>query len=346
MKKLKLAIIGCGAIAQKVHLPVAVLSDQIEVTVLVDKFLPRARDLADKYSVPAVADDYRNVIGKVDAVIVALPHHLHAPVTIDLLQHGIHTFVEKPMALTTSDCDKMIRMAGNAGAVLAVGLDCRFFVSSRLVKQFIEDGLLGDIVSFDLRRGAVYRWPVASDFVFRKEAAGGGVLIDIGVHVLDRLLWWLGDYESAEYYDDAMGGVEANCELYLRLQSGASGVVELSRTRDLRNSWIIRGERHTLVVKTGVNALVRLETEDQDIALTGHAEWGGVVDETAWDVYRRQLDDFAEAIRDHREPFVSGQEGKRAVELIETCYTSRQPSKYSWVFPDMSVQSTLEDVLT
>ena len=133
MKKLKLAVIGCGAIAQKVHLPVAVLSDQIEVTVLVDKFLPRARELADKYSVPAVADDYRDVIGQVDAVIVALPHHLHAPVTIDLLQHGIHTFVEKPMALTTSDCDKMIRMAGNAGAVLAVGLDCRFFVSTSLI---------------------------------------------------------------------------------------------------------------------------------------------------------------------------------------------------------------------
>jgi len=55
-------------------------------------------------------------------------------------------------------------------------------------------------------------WKVASDFMFRKEA-GGGVLADTGAHLLDLLLWWLGDYESVEYCDDAVGGVEADCEL-------------------------------------------------------------------------------------------------------------------------------------
>lgn len=341
MEKLRLAVIGCGAVVRGIHMPVAARSDQVEVAMLVDKYLPRARELADQYGVPVVADDYQNVVGQVDAAIVALPHYLHAPVTIDLLRHGIHVLVEKPMALTTSDCDQMIVAASNADATLAVGLDCRFMASSHYVKWALESGLLGDVVDFDLRRGTVYSWPVTSGLMFQKETAGGGVLIDVGVHALDRLLWWLGDYASVEYYDDAMGGVEANCMLYLEMRSGASGVMELSRTRDLRNSWIIRGEKRTLVVKTGANALIRLEARDRDTVLAGHAMSGGVVEETYWDVYRRQLEDFAEAIRDRREPRVTGQEGKCAVELVETCYTSRQLLRHPWTFPEATGHSLL-----
>lgn len=342
MGRLKLAILGCGAIVKGVHLPVTILSDQVEVAVLVDKFLPRARELADKYGVPAVADDYRGIIGTADAAVVALPNYLHAPVTVDLLQSGIHVLVEKPMALKTSDCDEMIEAASNTGAVLAVGLVRRFYKSSQFVKQIIENGLLGNVLSFDIREGIIYSWTVTSDLMFRKETAGGGVLTDIGVHVLDLLLWWLGDYDSVEYYDDAMGGVEADCELNLRLQCGASGIVELSRTRDLRNSWIIRGDRGTLEVETGFNPLIRLKTKNQDVVLAGRAIQNGAADKNIRDVFRRQLDDFADAILSHRQPFVPGQEGKRAVVLIETCYALRQPLRQPWMFPRVPVCGVLE----
>jgi predicted dehydrogenase len=345
LSKLRLAVLGCGAIAKGIHLPVTVLSDRVELTMLVDKCLPRARELAEKYSAPTVADDYREVMGKVDAAIVALPNYMHAPVTMDLLQHGIHVLVEKPMALSAVDCDKMIQAASDAGVVLAVGLNCRFFASSLFVKQVLKDGWLGDIVSFDARKGFVFGWPVASDFMFRKEAAGGGVLIDIGVHVLDLLLWWLGDYDSVEYYDDAMGGVEADCELHLRLRCGVSGIVELSRTRNLRNSCIIRGTHGALETGTGVNSPLCLETKNQDIALTGEVARGGVVDKTMQDVFRHQLDDFVDAIFNHRAPCIPGQEGKRAVELIENCYHHRRLLKQPWVFPEGLGLEVLEGTL-
>lgn len=344
LRKLKLAVIGCGAVAEFVHLPVTALFDHVDVTVLVDKLLPRARKLADSYGVPVVADDYRQILGKVDAAIVALPHHLHAPVTIDLLQRGIHVLVEKPMALKTCECDEMIEAAGDVGTVLAVGLVRRFYESSQFVKQVLEQGLLGEIISFDLREGLVYGWNVASDFMFRKEA-GGGVLADTGAHALDMLLWWLGDYDSVEYYDDAMGGVEADCELYLQLQCGVSGVVELSRTRDLRNTFIIHGEHGILEVGTDFNPLIRLQIKDQDACLTGRITGDGAADKDIRDVFRRQLDDFVDAILNHRKPFVTGQEGKRAVELIEACYVSRQLLKQPWMFPETAVQSVLEDAL-
>jgi len=344
LDKLKLAILGCGAMTEGIHLPVTALSDQVEVTVLVDRSLPRAGELADKYGVPIVVDDYREIIGKADAAIVVLPNYLHAPVTIDLLQRGVHVLVEKPMALTTSECDKMMEATSDAGAVLAVGLIRRFFASSQYVRQVLEDRVLGDIISFDLRQGTIFSWPVASDFMFRKEAAGGGVLVDIGVHALDLLLWWLGDCDSVAYYDDAMGGVEADCELHLQLQCGVSGVVELSRTRNLRNSWIIQGERGTLEVETGFNPLIRLKTRSQGVFLIGHAMRGETVDETIRDVFCRQLDDFVDAIFNHREPLVPGQEGRRAVELVETCYALRQPLEQPWVLPEAPVRGVLESV--
>lgn len=90
--------------------------------------------------------------------------------------------------------------------------------------------------------------PVTSDSPFRKEIAGGGVLIDKGADVLDSLLYWLGEFLEVEYYDDAEGGAEANCLLNILLKNGSCGVVELSHTRRLRNTAIIRGERGVLEI--------------------------------------------------------------------------------------------------
>ena len=179
---------------------------------------------------------------------MALPNYLHAPVAIDLLRHGVHVLVEKPMALNAKQCDDMIDSANYGNAILAVGLDFRFPKTSQYTYQAVQSGLLGNLLGFDLRMGADLTTFVRSDYLLRKESAGGGVLIDLAVHGLDLVLWWLGDYKQVSYCDDSLGGVEANCELHLKLASGASGVMEASRTRKLRNTCIISGERGTLEV--------------------------------------------------------------------------------------------------
>lgn len=337
MNKLKLAMIGCGAIVQRIHLPVAAGSDQVEVTLLVDKDLPRAREVAEQFSVPAVADDYQEAIRRagtdVDAALVAIPNFLHGPVSTELLQAGIHVLVEKPMALTAAGCDKMIRAADKSGATLTVGHNSRFAWAYRFVKQAITSGLLGELQSFELRRGGVFSWPVVSSYAFDRKRSGGGVLIDIGPHVLDLLIWWLGDYQSVKYRDDAVGGVEANCELDLRLSSGLSGVIELSRDRVLDNKWVLRGDRATLEVGSGAGSPppVHLCIGDDDIVVTGVATQSTVPDKSHHAVYERQLADFCDAVRDHRKPFV-GQAGRKCIELIEACYASRQALDYPWKF--------------
>jgi predicted dehydrogenase len=238
----------------------------------------------------------------------------------------------------------MIATASEAGAVLAVGLDFRFFCASKFMKQALDSKLLGNIISFDLRQGVISQWPSVSDSLIRKDGAGGGVLIDFGVHVLDLLLWWLGDYDSFEYYDDAMGGVEADCELYLRLQCGASGSVELSRTRNLRNTCIIRGELGALEIGIWeTDPLVQLKINDHDVVLSGRVEGQNGINETWQEVFRNQLDDFVDAARHHREPFIPGHEGKRSIKLIEACYHLRQLRKHPWVFPKFSRPRTAPD---
>jgi len=332
MKKIKFLLVGCGAIA-KAHLQAITVSEHAEVTVLADKVLPRAQQLGSGFHVSTAVGDYKESIGKVDAAIVALPHHLHSQVTTDLLQNGIHVLVEKPMALNPGQCDAMINAAKTSKTKLAVGLARRFFDSSRFVKQVIESQMLGDITSFNFHEGIIYKWPIMSDFAFRKET-GGGVLADIGVHILDLLLWWLGDYDSFEYYDDAMGGVEADCELHLKLKSGATGIVQLSRTRDLGNTCIIQGERGSLEIETTFNSQIRLKINEQSLNLTGRSTQEGMAEERAEDIFSRQLEDFVEAIRHNRQPFIHGEEGKRTAELIEACYSLRQPLKHPWIFLD------------
>src|SRR6185436_1228732 len=262
-KKVRLAIVGCGAVTDIHHLPAVHASRWAEATLLVDQDRARAEALARRYGVPEVATDYRAVAGKAEGAIVALPNHLHAPVSIDLLSRGVHVLVEKPMALDLAEADAMLAAARTWGALLAVGLEFRFFDGSRFVHGLLRDGLLGPIRRFDLRQGVVPVWPFATDFLLRKEMAGGGVLADFGVHVLDLLLWWLGDWAEVEYRDDAMGGVESDCELRLTLRSGVTGTAEISRTRNLDNTCRFEGTRASLEV--GIwdpDPAIRLSTGD------------------------------------------------------------------------------------
>lgn len=329
-------MVGCGAITTLHHLPAIALSDRVEAAALVDVDAARARTLAERFGVPEVADETGGLTGRVDAAIVALPHSLHAPVSIDLLRRGIHVLVEKPMAMNVRECDEMIAAAASAGAVLAVGHEFRFFDSSLLVRNLLRDGLLGDLRRFEMRQGVIPRWPFATDFFLKKETAGGGVLADYGAHVLDLLLWWLGEWAEVEYWDDAMGGIESDCEMRLTMRSGLSGTVEISRTRNLANTCVFEGSRATL--EAGIwdpDPEIRLLIADREVSLAGRARRGGEAG-SGLDFTRafvRQLDDFADAVRERREPFVPGTEGRRSLALIEACYARRQPLMLPWSVP-------------
>jgi predicted dehydrogenase len=328
----RIAIVGCGAVTERAHLPGSVAAN-VPISVLVDKDRARADQLARQYGIPSVLEDYMQLEGKAEGAIVALPHGLHAEASIALLRRGIPVLVEKPMALSASECDQMIQAASQSSQVLAVGLMRRFLRSALFAKDAIASGLLGNIESFDVRDGFIQSWPVASPAYYQRRQAGGGTLMDFGAHALDSLLWWLGEVASFDYFDDNHGGVEADCELRLVMKSGAKGIVELSRTRNLRRTAILVGDRAMLEVGLHTNQ-VRLRSRTGNPQVVGQVSAADTAGEQSYvDLMAEQLRDFLDAIRDKRPPRVPGTEGRRSVVMIEACYARRKPLELPWLKP-------------
>ncbi len=328
----RIAIIGCGAVTETHHLP-TLAELNLKPALLIDVNLQRAQRLGDLFQAGRVSDDYRACLGEFDAAIVASPHHLHAPICTDLLRRGIHVLVEKPMALTTGECQAMIEAAEAGNAVLAVALMRRYSRNLQWAKAVLDAGLLGPIESFDFQEGADYGWPVASGFFFRKETAGGGVLMDTGAHTLDLLLWLLGDVSSFEYYDDSYGGVEADCKMDVTLASGAKGAVELSRTRDLRCTAIVRGKRGEIEIGLG-KKFVRADPKGLLSYTNGEVRCDPELKQTYRDLFVAQLNDWLRSIATGQKPWIPVEEAGRSIALIERCYAERRPWNLPWVLPD------------
>jgi len=329
MQKNRIAIIGCGAVAELFHLPALSELKQVKPVLVVDTNLERAKQLASKFNVPNITNDFHRVPDYADAAILAVPPNLHAPMAIYLLSKGIHVLVEKPMAMTTSECDAMIKMARQHNCILAVGLVHRFYPSSLFVKDFVSEGCLGSIHRFEFREGITYMWPITTDFFLRKKM-GGGVLLDVSVHVLDMLLFCLGDWKDVKYFDNASGGVESDCEIHLTLKSGVKGVVELSNTRNLRNTFQIYGEKGKIEVGF-LSKEVILHTGEGKTHLNGHCFYPEKSGHAQQDILKLQLENFAQAFQENCPPFVSGTEGRRAIRLIEACYANRDRLRQPWL---------------
>jgi len=324
MRPIRVGVIGAGAAAEGIHLPALARTPGIETVAVVDPSAERLEYVRRKFGVPAGYRHHHELIPHVDAAIVGIPHQYHAAVTIDLLDAGVHVLVEKPMALSTAECDAMIAASTRSGACLAVGLLRRFAPTLRYTKDAIDSGMLGSIKSFDMREGMVFRWPVKSAAMFSPQC--GGVLADIGIHVLDLLLWWFGDIAAVEYWDDAAGGVEADAVLNLEMTGGITGRAELSRTRDLRNSCVIHGDRGTLEVGTKTDSTIRLTPARGHAALLGRAAMPDQQPPSnLGDLFAWQMADFVRAIETRGMPAVPGSEARRSVAALEACYRRRQP---------------------
>lgn len=327
---MRVAILGCGAVTVRNHLPAILSRQDAAVRLLVDIDTDRARALAASYDIPHAADDYSALIDEFDGAIVALPNHLHASVGCDLLRHGKHVLMEKPMALTSGECDALIEASSEGKALLAIGLWRRQLSAGRLARAIIQSGMLGALRSFDIEDGDVYGWPVASDFPFRRDKAGGGVLMDMGPHVLDQVRWWLGPCEVVAYEDDAFGGVEADCRVTLRTAGGIEGVVVLSRLRTLRNSAIMRAENGELEVSLTENRLAVRVLEPERLVAGAATLRYSPPPQSVVDLFEAQLADWLAAVRGEATTIAGGYDGWNAVVLIEQCYARRVAVLQPW----------------
>jgi predicted dehydrogenase len=315
---MRLGVIGCGAVTEYFHLPaLAALPEPGELW-LVDPELERARSLATRVGARAAASHDGL---ELDAAIVAVPNHLHAEIATGLLERGVHVLCEKPLARSADEGRAVVAAAGNA--VLAVGNFRRQFRSTRLVHDLLARNLCGAPVSFEAVEGFVYAWGTATGYSIDRERAGGGVLLDLGSHVLDQLRLWLGGLELRSYRDDSHDGLEADCLVEL-----ANGTLELSRTRELGSEVRIRCERGTIAAPLARSGVVSIELEGAEpYAL----EADGSVDGGYAAAFSAQLRQFLEAVEGRGAPAVGGADGVAVLELVDACYATREPLPEPWV---------------
>lgn len=330
-KRIKIGIIGCGAVTEMFYLPAIKARSDIQLTAAVDRSASRAKLVGESLGA-ASFDSVAAAAPFIDAAIVALPHNLHASVVIELLEAGKHVLVEKPMALTIGECDAMLAAAGRGKATVTVGQMRRFSPAVAAAKALLDYGVVGRVKSFEILEGNVFSWPAASDYFLKKETSGGGVLIDTGAHTLDMVLWLFGDVASLDYRDDAFGGVEADCEIRMTMANGVAGRVELSRTRELPTELKIEGDRGKMVVAYKPNELTlevggrRLETfkmATEDPSGQSLSVWHYMI--------VKQLDNWIRSLQGMEPVLVPGEEGRKVVALIERCYAERKPLHFPWV---------------
>ncbi|MBU9714022.1 Gfo/Idh/MocA family protein [Evansella tamaricis] len=196
VNKLRVGIIGAGAIARSAHIPNYQNDPRVDVVAVANHNLAKAESCADEFNIPHAYENYLDMLNDVavlnlDAVSICTPNKFHARQAIDSLNAGVHVLCEKPPAVTDQEARQMNDAATKAGKILSYCFHYRHSPEVRTLKKFIEAGELGDIYAasvYAVRRRGIPGWGVFTN----KDLQGGGALIDIGVHMLDTALYLMG----------------------------------------------------------------------------------------------------------------------------------------------------------
>jgi predicted dehydrogenase len=189
--RLRIGIIGAGAVSSGSHLPVLVNMPDVTIEWICDQSLPRARTVARSYRIPRAFADLSRC-PEVDVVLVATPVGSRNEVIPQVLSRGWHAFCEKPFALTLADHDAYVAEAGRRGVQIGVGQVRRYAKPTVAARKFIERGFLGPILRVAAADGFHMRGTGRSDgWHMADHSAGGGVLAELGSHLIDQVLYAL-----------------------------------------------------------------------------------------------------------------------------------------------------------
>jgi len=334
-RKLRVGIIGCGAIAENSHLPALLSSQFVALAAICDISASRLSYIQRQFALGnAVAvTDYRRLFDIVDAVLLTLPNHLHAPVGCEFLSRRIHVLCEKPLAVTHEECERLRAAARKSGSVLAVGYYNRFYPSTELTRRLIHSGFLGRLYSFDYEFGTAGSWETLSGYNLSRQYSGGGVLVVSGSHFLDRILYFFDAVAVTNYADDSRGGVEANCVIGFECRLNGDvieGRAMLSKTHVLNNRLRITGQRGVLEIAEGQSHSVTFYPPEGRIRhdLSCPEDGDTLKDQN---VFQLELEDFVEAITAGREPRASANDSVKMAAIFETCYQIEAGLPEPWV---------------
>lgn len=332
--RVRMALVGCGAI-HELHLYGLTLSDApIDVVAVVDLDADRAAAAAERVGAPpftSLAAALDSVA--IDAVDVLVPHGAHEAVAVDVLGAGKHLLLEKPMAPTLDACDRILRMAEDAGVVFLVAENAQYWPEVLAVRDLIAEGVIGTPIT--ARATALI--PPLPDFYgpddawrFDAVAAGGGVAIDTGSHWIRPLRMWFGEVdEVVAALGHPYGRMEGESlvRALLRFQSGlvASLDLVLADTPFAPESLFrVTGDRGELTIEADGTVRLTDATRRRGAEV---ARSGGYLDS-----YGGAFTDFAAAILHGTPPAASAETALGELRTAMACYRSAQSGRWEPVW--------------
>ena len=243
---MKVGIIGCGTIANAAHIPAYMANPDAEIKYFCDIIPERAKEAVEKYGCGIAVEDYHTVLNdpEVEAVSICTPNYAHKQIAVDAMRAGKDVLCEKPSARTLDEALEMLKVHNETGRILNIGVVNRFNDNVRLIKKYIDDGKLGEVyhvyVSFRAHRSI----PGLGGAFTTKAIAGGGALIDWGVHFLDIVMYCCSDPKPLTVSGEAFCKLGKDMPNYVYKSMWAENTKDLNGTYDVDDSvaGIIRTE--------------------------------------------------------------------------------------------------------
>lgn len=357
METIKTGLVGCGKVGH-LHAQALRRLPQSRFVAACDSDFERAQKFAAEYRVKAYRDVEDMIADShVESLNICTPHPLHAAPAVRAAQAGVHILIEKPLASSLADCDAILNAARKSGARVGTVSQRRFYAPCQRIRRAIDEGkigrpILGSVVMYGWRDQAYYQ---SDPWRGTWKGEGGGVLVNQAPHQLDLLQWYMGPVDELFGYWDNLNHpyieVEDTALAVLRFKNGALGSIVVSNSQNpaLYGKVYVHGSNGaSLGVQTdggamfvaGMSTITEPPINDlwtipgeQDLLKQWQKEDSDFFSSiNAVEYYHQvQIEDFLKAVIDSRDPLITGEEGRKTVEIFTALYRSerdRKPVKF------------------
>lgn len=334
MKKIRFGVVGVGEIMWEFHLPAMVKNPRIELVAACSLHATSVERIARQFGIPKTYTDFNRLAedSDLEAVLVSVPNNLHLPVAVKMLENGKHVLCEKPMARNAVEAKTMLTAAETADRKLAIAHPWRCDQDCAWLQQVIRSGRLGTI--FKIRGHAVITGssPAAGNWRCDLEAAGGGALMDLGIHVIDTISFLFEDRlrpnqiwaRTANHFTDT--AVEDTSTVLVEFDDGMLAEIDSGWHHKFQNS------PHGALEVFGTEGYAR--TFPTELRCTLEGAWGCYrpslhperphIDAS---MYAAQMDSFIDFVLLGTRPACDGKQGLRNMVLIDAAYESARTGK-------------------
>jgi len=328
-KRVGLAVVGCGRVAYSHLTAIKELSDMAELVATVSRTKEHAEEAARKFGARRYYISLEEALqdSEIDAVVLCLPHHLHASISVKALEHGKHVLVEKPMANTAKEAEEMIGAAEKNGVILMSGQSRRFYNAVLESKRYLDEGKIGKLININATLfGYVDKPP--TPWWSSAEKAGGLIIPLFGSHTIDYILWLFGKAPSRVYAETYSNNPnwqgEDEATILMGFDDGSMASATMSWNARLVKISGMKADEKILPTPIynryviGTEGTMHLEDE-LELSLNGEKLVSGPQKPGN---FHLQMKEFVTSIIEGREPLASGKEVKKVVEVMEASQIS------------------------